>query len=67
MPPDLKSDFERASNELWSAITSKEVGHEAKDWKMQNEGWDKIKKEVEPLKKTIHDAIYKRLQGHGRN
>lgn len=66
MPPELKSDFEKTSNELWSAMTSKEVGHEAKDWKMQNEGWDKIKKEVEPLKKAIHDAIFKRLQGHGR-
>lgn len=41
------------------------VGHEAKDWKMQNKGWDKIKEEVEPLKKAIHDAIYERLQGHG--
>lgn len=66
MPPDLKKDFEKASNDLWSAMTSKEAGHDAKDWKMQNEGWDKIKKDVEPLKQSIHDAIYKRLQGHGR-
>lgn len=66
MPPDLKKDFEKVSDELWSAMTSKEVGHEAKDWKMQNEGWDKIKKVAEPLKQSIHDAIYKRLQGHGR-
>jgi len=66
MPPELKQNFEKASNELWAAMTSKEVGHSAKDWKMQNEGWDKIKKEVEPLRKTIHDAIYARLQTHGR-
>jgi len=31
-------------------MVSKEVGHSAQDWKMQNEGWDKVKKEVEPLK-----------------
>ncbi|TXH74950.1 hypothetical protein [Thiobacillus sp.] len=67
MPPELKKNFERVSDELWAAMVSKEVGHGAHDWKMQNEGWDKLKKEVEPLKDEIHDAIYQRLQAHGRD
>jgi hypothetical protein len=66
MPPDLKQYFEKASNELWSAMVSKEVGRNAKDRKMQDEGWDKIKKEIEPLRKTIGEAIYARLQAHGK-
>jgi len=65
MPPDLKKHFETAANELWSAMVSKQVGHQAQDWKMQNEGWDKIKKEIEPLRKKIEELIYARLQAHG--
>lgn len=66
MPPDLKKHFERAANDLWSAVVSKEVGHDAQNWKLQNAGWDKVKKEVEPLRKTIEEAIYARLQAHGK-
>lgn len=66
MPPDLKSKFEHATDELWSAMTSKEVGHSAQDWKMQNEGWENVKKVVEPLRKEIQSIIYARLQNHGR-
>lgn len=66
MPPELKKHFEEAANDLWAAMVSKEVGHNAQDWKMQNEGWDKVKKEVEPLRKTIEEAIYARLQAHGK-
>lgn len=66
MPPDLKKLFEQAANDLWSAMISKEVGHNVKDWKMQNEGWDKVKKEVEPLRGKIQAAIYQRLQIHGK-
>lgn len=66
LPPDLKGNFEKAANDLWSAMTSKEVGYQAKDWKMQNEGWEKIKKEIEPLRKTIEEKIYARLQAHGK-
>ncbi|MER0204105.1 MAG: hypothetical protein DU480_09675 [Nitrosomonas sp.] len=66
MPPELKWQFEKASSELWSAMVSKEVGHDYQDWKMQDEGWDKIKKEIEPLRKNIQEAIYVRLQTHGK-
>ena len=66
LPPELKQHFEKAANDLWSSIVSKEVGHSAKDWKMESAGWDKIQKEIEPLRKTIEAAIYKRLQAHGK-
>ncbi len=64
--PELKSKFSQVAEMLWSAIISKEIGHEAKDWKMQNEGWEKIKKETEPLYKSIENDIQARLQSHGR-
>jgi hypothetical protein len=66
MTPALKQKFEQASDELWSAMVSMEVGHSAKDWKMQREGWDKVQKEVSPLRKSIGDEIYTLLQAHGR-
>jgi hypothetical protein len=51
---------------LWSALISKEVGHEANDWKMQNEGWKETKEKTEPLYKEIEEYIHGRLQAHGR-
>jgi hypothetical protein len=66
LPPGLKEKFTKIAEMLWSAIVSKEVGHEARDWKMQNEGWQKIKDETEPLYKSIEADIQARLQSHGR-
>lgn len=63
---ELEEKFSRISDALWSAVISKEVGHEAKDWKMQSEGWTKIKEETEPLYKEIKREIQSRLQSHGR-
>lgn len=65
LPPELEEKFSKVSEMLWSAVVSKEVGHEAKDWKMQNEGWKKIKEETEPLYKSIKNDIQTRLQSHG--
>ncbi|NDP48543.1 MAG: hypothetical protein GZ085_09190 [Sulfuriferula multivorans] len=66
LPQELEEKFTRISELLWSAVISKEVGHEAKDWKMQSEGWKKIKEETEPLYKSIKNDIQARLQSHGR-
>lgn len=66
LPPELEERFSRISETLWSAVISKEVGHEAKDWKMQQEGWKKIKEETEPLYKDIKAEILARLQSHAR-
>ena len=62
----MKQKFERVVEILWSAVTAKEMGHQAEDWKMQNEGWQKIKADAEPLYKSIETDIHARLQSHGR-
>jgi hypothetical protein len=64
--PELKEKLSKVADSLWSALVDKEVGHEAKDWKMQNEGWKKLKEETEPLYKEIEEYIHQRLQSHGR-
>jgi hypothetical protein len=64
--PELKEKLSEISETLWSAVISKEVGHEARDWKMQNEGWKDIKDKTEPLYKEIEEYIHGRLQAHGR-
>jgi hypothetical protein len=66
LPPGLKEKFVKISEILWSAIVSKEVGHEARDWKMQSEGWKKISEETDPMYKSIEADIQARLQSHGR-
>ena len=66
LPADLKVKFAKISEMLWSAIVSMEVGHEAKDYKIQIESWKKIKEETEPLYKSIEIDIQARLQSHGR-
>lgn len=63
---ELKEKLSEISETLWSAVITKEVGHEAKDWKMQNEGWKEIREKTEPLYKEIEEYIHKRLQSHGR-
>jgi hypothetical protein len=66
LPPELEEKFTKISEILWSAVISKEVGHEAKDWKMQREGWTKIKDETEPIYKEIKNEIQSRLQSHAK-
>lgn len=66
LTPGLKDKFEEIAEHFWFAITSKEIGHEAKDWKMQKEGWEKIKEDTEPLYKAIESNIQARLQSHAR-
>jgi hypothetical protein len=63
---ELKEKLTSISDTLWSAIVSKEIGHESKDYKMQTEGWKKIKDETDPLYKEIEDYIHNRLQSHGQ-
>jgi len=66
-PPELKESFDKIVEALRLAVSDKEIGHEAKDYKLQNEGWTKIKDEIQPLFKEIEEKIHARLQSHGRN
>ena len=63
---ELKQKFTSATDLLWSALISKQVGVESKDHKMQTQGWEQIKTEVEPLYRSIESEIQKRLLSHGR-
>lgn len=62
----IKQKLSKISEELWDAVSSKEVGKEAEDYKMQNEGWRKIKSDIEPLYAAIEKDIHARLRAHGR-
>jgi hypothetical protein len=64
LPSDLEAKFKKIAEKLWSAVVSKEVGHEARDWEMQTKGWDKVKEEAEPLYEDIKAHIQTRLQSH---
>ena len=66
-PPELKEKFTKVAEDLWSAVSYKTTGHEAKDYNLQNEGWKKIKDEIEPLYKVIESDIHARLRSHGRS
>jgi predicted translin family RNA/ssDNA-binding protein len=66
LPLDLKENFTKVVKLLWSALSDKELGFEVGDFKMQREGWDKIKNEVEPLYKSIETEIHTRLQSHAK-
>lgn len=65
-PADIKTKFSSITEMLWSAVISKKIGHEAQDYKLQNEGWKKIKEESEPLYKSIESDIQSRLQSHAK-
>jgi hypothetical protein len=66
-PPELKARFTKVSDELWSAVTSKAIGHEARDHRAQNEAWQKIEADIHPLYKAIESEIHARLRSHGRS
>jgi hypothetical protein len=66
LPPPLKQQFSEMLPILWSTISSAEVGHEAKEYKMQNEGWKELQAKGEPLHKAIETSIEERLHAHAR-
>jgi len=65
LPPPLKQHFNDMLPILWSALTAKEVGHEAEDWKMQSEAWKELQAKGEPLHKLVEEKIAERLHSHG--
>lgn len=64
LPPPLKQHFADMLPILWGALTAKEVGHDADDYKMQSEGWKELQAKGEPLHQLIEKAIESRLHSH---
>ena len=46
---------------MWSSYISMDVGHEAQDFKMKVEAFQKIKDQVNPIKNSIEDLLQERL------
>jgi hypothetical protein len=65
LPPPLKQQFSDMLPLLWAALSSKEVGHEAEDYKMQSDAWKELQEKGEPLHKAIEKALEERLHSHG--
>lgn len=65
-PSPIKDNLSKIARLLWEALISKRVGHEAQDYRLQSEGWKKIKEEAEPLYKAIESEIHARLQSHAQ-
>jgi hypothetical protein len=66
LPPVLKSKFEEIAFVMWNAITTKEVGHESKDWKMQKQSFTSLQEDILPKIKTIESDINEVLTSHAR-
>ena len=66
LPLSIKEKFERISREFWNTLSHKEVGKEAKDYKMETDAWHKVEELVEPLYKEIEVEIHRRLHSHGK-
>lgn len=66
LPENIKSICKKIENSLWGALSSKEIGRQANDRKMEMEGWSKLENEVAPLFKTIEDHIRSRLLSHAQ-
>lgn len=65
-PPEIKKKFDSITEILSSAVIAKKVGHQARNYEIQDEGWKKIKEKAEPLYKSIESDIQSRLQYHAK-
>ena len=64
MSDQLKAKFEEVAQEMWSALITKRVGHEAKDWKMQTDAWKDLNDKVIPLVNEIRTSVHEKLRAH---
>lgn len=61
MPEPMKKQFAQLVQLIWECVVSHQVGTEAKDYKITNDGWKKLKEQGEPLHDAIEVAIRLRL------
>ena len=66
LQPKLRDLMESMSEAIWSSITSKEIGNDAQDSKLQRESLNNLRDTVKPLYKDIETYIHTRLQSHGQ-
>lgn len=66
LPDNIKAICKEIETSLWGALSSKEIGHQANDRKLEMEGWDKLEKKVAPLFKVVEDHIRGRLLSHAQ-
>lgn len=66
LPDNIKSVCKDIETSIWGALTSKEIGREANDRKMEMDGWRELESKVTPLFKVIEDHIRLRLLSHSK-
>jgi len=59
---DLKENFTKIDDLMWSCIIDREIGHEAKDHKIWISASKRVRDEAEPLKKNIEALVQQRLK-----
>jgi len=55
--PALRDVFLKINGIMWDALISREVGHEANDYKMWGEASKKVRDEIEPLVKELEARV----------
>lgn len=57
MRPELRELFLKINSIMWDALISREVGHEAGDYKMWGEASSKVRHDIEPLVKELEVRV----------
>jgi len=61
LPENLRDQFDRIRELLWSASVTKSMGREIEDWEMQQKAWKELDEKVEPLFHEIRKSIQDRI------
>lgn len=61
---ELKEQFNKADDLIWSALVTREAGEEAKNHKMIHESYKKLKENIEPIITDIEKLVQERLRYH---
>ncbi|MBU6392264.1 MAG: hypothetical protein KGJ87_10120 [Planctomycetota bacterium] len=64
MGEELKNHFSKVGDLLWESLVTKEVGEEAKDYKMIVESYTKLKENLNQIVSDIEKSMQKRLRYH---
>lgn len=59
---ELKEQFNKADDLMWKALVTREVGEEAKDYKMIHESYKELKENIDLIIVTIEKLVQERLR-----